>query len=239
MVQTKMFSWLPAIIYVLVVCCGCPFDLSAADAAAKQALLTQYELHARSPSDIYEHLPVLRQLTSECSSAVEIGVRSVVSTWAILQGLSESSSTDKFFLGIDISDPYQDKLQLARRLAEGNGINFQFWKRNDMLLDGQFPFVDLLFIDSLHTYCHLTYELEEFSGRVDKYIAMHDTSAPWGDCDDNEYRGDYSEYSPSIDRSKRGLWPAVVDFLERHPEWILFERRFNNHGFTILKRVSF
>jgi hypothetical protein len=95
---------------------------------------------------------------------------------------------------------------------------------------------ELLFIDSLHTYAHLTYELEKFSPKATKYIAMHDTSAPWGDTDDDEYHGDYSEYPPEIDRTKRGLWPAVLDFLNKHPEWTLKERRENSHGLTILQR---
>lgn len=67
---------------------------------------------------------------------------------------------------------------------------------------------------------------------------MHDTSAPWGDRDDTEYHGDYSEYPASFDRNKRGLWPAVEDFLANHKEWKLLERRFNNHGLTILERVA-
>jgi cephalosporin hydroxylase len=102
----------------------------------------------------------------------------------------------------------------------------------------EIPSTDLLFIDSLHTYCHLTYELEKFSPHVRKYIAMHDTSEPWGTVDDTEYGGDYSEYPAAFDREKRGLWAAVEDFLSRHPEWRLLERRLNNHGFTVLERVS-
>ena len=31
----------------------------------------------------------------------------------------------------------------------------------------------------MHTYCHLSYELDTFSPKVRKYIAMHDTSEPW------------------------------------------------------------
>ena len=103
-------------------------------------------------------------------------------------------------------------------------------------MDIDIPPAEMLFIDSLHTYCHLTYELEKFSPKISKVIAMHDTSEPWGDADDSDYRGDYSEYPLYIDRSKKGLWSAVEDFLERHPEWILQERLFNNHGFTILRR---
>jgi len=98
--------------------------------------------------------------------------------------------------------------------------------------------VDMIFIDSLHTYCHLTYELETFSPKVAKFIAMHDTSEPWGDAEDDTYHGDYSEYPAWIDRTKKGLWPAVEDFLARHPEWKLKSRVFNRHGFTVLERLG-
>jgi hypothetical protein len=159
----------------------------------------------------------------------------MVSTWGLLQGLSENPSVTRSYLGIDVRSPPMRSLYYAKELAKGCGINFDFWEADDMTVDIE-P-TDLLFIDSLHTYCHLTYELEKFSPKVSKYIAMHDTSAPWGDREDENYRGDYSEYPSEYDRTKRGLWPAVEDFLKRHPEWILQERHFNCHGFTILKRV--
>lgn len=209
------------------------------DAAAAEyqgpSLLQLYEEHSNRPSDINEHIPVLRQLANECASVTEIGVRSIVSTWGILQGLSENSFPQKKYLGIDLQYPPSDQLQLANKLAEENGIDFSFWAVNDMQIEIE-P-VDMLFIDSLHTYCHLTYELEAFSSKVQKYLCFHDTSDPWGNRDDDAYYGNYSEYPSWYDRSKRGLWPAVSDFLERHPEWSLFERRTNNHGFTILEKI--
>ena len=199
------------------------------------ALYNAYSHHCKSVSDINEHVPVLYQYAKECSSVTEIGVRSVVSTWGILLGLSESSSSEKKYLGIDLHSPPEDKFQLAKKLSQENEVEFDFLTAND--LDIELEPVDMLFIDSLHTYCHLTYELETFSPNVQKYICMHDTSAPWGNCDDSSYSGNYSEYPAHYDRSKRGLWPAVSDFLERHPEWRLLERRTNNHGFTILERI--
>ncbi|HSX26760.1 MAG TPA: hypothetical protein VLE89_07115 [Chlamydiales bacterium] len=197
------------------------------------SLQTQYHLHWRSPSDINEHLPHLRRLAKECPSVTELGVRSMNSTWGLLLGLSENPSFPRTYLGVDLSLPPPDKFTLARDLAEKNGISFTFWEANDLKID--LPQTDLLFIDTYHTYCHLTYELEAFSPRVRKYIAMHDTSEPWGG-EDEGYSGDYSEYPATIDKNKRGLWQAVVDFLSTHPEWKLAERHHNNHGFTILKR---
>lgn len=204
--------------------------------AARSELRRQYEHVCRNSSDIYEHIPVLRQLARQCSSVTEIGLRSLVSSWGIWLGLSESFQPHRSYLGIDLISPPEDRLFFAQRLVESAGISFQFWEANDMTIDIE-P-TDMLFIDSLHTYCHLSYELEKFAPKVRKYIAMHDTSEPWGDTDDSEYKGNYLEYPPEIDRTKRGLWPAVEDFLQRHPQWKLMERRLNNHGFTILKRSN-
>ena len=172
----------------------------------------------------------------KCSSVVEIGLRSIVSTWGILQGLADNTAQHKTYLGIDLPVPPEENLEEARRIALGSGIDFQFLQANDMTID--LAPADMLFIDSLHTYCHLTYELEKFSPVIKEYIAMHDTSDPWGTLDDTEYKGNYSEYPAEYDRNKRGLWAAVEDFLARHPEWVLHERKFNCYGFTVLRRVK-
>lgn len=201
---------------------------------SKNALYAMYDYHCKLPSVINEHIPTLKILSQECTSVVEIGIGHLYSTFGILYGLSENSNTQRSYLGIDLNIPPSDKFTCAKNLAEANGINFQFLQANDMEI--QIENTDLLFIDSLHTYCHLTYELEKFSPYAMKYIAMHDTSYPWGNIDDNAYNGNYSEYPSHIDRNKKGLWPAVEDFLKNHPEWSLHARYFNNNGFTILKR---
>jgi hypothetical protein len=40
-----------------------------------------------------------------------------------------------------------------------------------------------------------------------------------------------------IEEITRGLWPAVQEFLEDHPEWKLEKRYENNNGLTILARA--
>lgn len=139
-------------------------------------LRKQYELHCTEPSDINEHLPRLRELASECSSVVELGIRGAVSTWGLLQGLAESSQTPRSYIGVDLEYPLLNTLFLANNLADDHQISFQVWAANDF--DIEIEPTDMLFIDTWHTYRHLTYELEKFSTRVAKYIAMHDTSAP-------------------------------------------------------------
>ena len=201
----------------------------------KLGLNHQYVLASSTPSNINEHLNELRSLAKECSSVVEIGLEAMVSSWGILMGLSENQSITRSYLGIDLQSPPIHTLSLASQLAEANSISFNFLQANDMDID--IPPTEMLFIDSMHTYCHLTYELEKFSPQVRKYIAMHDTSAPWGNMDE-PYEGDYSEYPLGYSRTKHGLWPAVEDFLQQHPEWKLLKRYYNNHGFTILKRID-
>ncbi len=202
---------------------------------AQLELKNKYELSCTQPSDINEHVETLRSLAKECSSVVEIGLRTMVSSWGILFGLSENTSAKRSYLGIDIEEPPFAILYLAKQLAEKNGISFSFLLANDMSIEIE-P-TEMLFIDSMHTYCHLLDELIRFSPKVSKYIALHDTTA-WGDIDDIGYEGDYSEYPPRYDRTKKGLWPAVEDFLQSHPEWTLQQRSVNNNGFTILKRIS-
>lgn len=222
---------------VLLPCIGFFLSLIHFSFAATKELKYQYDWHCSHSSDIVEHIPVLRRLAEQCTSVTEIGLRDMNSTWGILVGLSENSKQQRKYVGIDMECPPTKIFNLAKRLAKENGIEFHFIQENDMDIDIE-P-TDLLFIDSLHTYCHLTYELEKFCSKANKYIAMHDTDEPWGFMDDfQQYFGDRSEYPPEIDRNKQGLWQAVVDFLNRHPEWDLHERRLNNHGLTILKRVG-
>ena len=211
-------------------------DLPEKNQYKKTELEILYEYHVKTPSDINEHISSLRDIARECSSVTEVGARSLIPTWGILQGLCESSQKPCRYIGIDIQNPDFERLHMAKYRAIDNGIDFAFWHANDMEIEIE-P-TDMLFLDFLHTYCHLTYQLETFSPKVKKYICIHDTSAPWGHQDDSAYRGNYSEYPSFIDRSKRGLWPAIEDFLTKHPEWKIKERRENNHGFTILERKN-
>ena len=39
-----------------------------------------------------------------------------------------------------------------------------------------------------------------------------------------------------VEEIVKGLWPAVEEFLQEHPEWTIERRYTNNNGLTILKR---
>ena len=200
-----------------------------------QDLDVLYKHFCVTPGNINEHLPTHYRFTQECNSVVEIGVETMISTWAFLYGLKPGGK----YIGIDLKYPPVEKFILAKLCAEKKGLDFNFFAKSDMLVSPEeIGNVDLIFIDSLHTYCHLTYELEKFSHLAQKYLSFHDSSFPWEYIDDDQYRGDYSEYPEWYDRTKRGVWPAIEDFLLRHHEWELIERHTNNNGFTVLKRVT-
>ncbi len=185
------------------------------------------------------HSSALRKLAAQCSSVIEIGTYEMASAFSILVGLSECRAASRSFLGIDCAIRSVKKLNQAKEWAEKENITFRFLQINDLDLP-QLEQTEFLHIDSSHTYRHLSYELETFSPNVSRYILMHDTSPPWGNRDENENisQSDLERYPAWIDREKRGLWPAVQDFLARHSEWEIQERCEIAAGYTILERAG-
>ncbi len=197
-----------------------------------------YRNYERKPGDIHQHLKHLRRLAKDSDSVLELGVRNMVSTFALLAGLSENEKPVKVYVGVDLSYPPQNLMRRAYTACKDKAIDLKFVDCDDALFDPMD--VDLLFIDSLHTYAQLSFELEKFSPKVRKYIAMHDTDAPWGFEDEpNSYGSENSSNLKWADPTKKGLLIAVKDFLYRHPEWQLQEHYKNCHGFTVLTRKSY
>ena len=101
---------------------------------------------------------------------------------------------------------------------------------------------DLLFIDTWHVYAQLKRELAHWHSSVKKYILIHDTTVDeWygesvrGNADSQRQS---RETGFPVEEIRKGLWPAIVEFLRVHPEWKLTERLMNNNGLTVLSRVS-
>ena len=168
-----------------------------------------------TPSDINEHLPTLKKYAEECSHITEMGVRWVVSTYGLLMG------KPKKMISYNINSISWDYL---KDITNEVGIDFTFkvGDTRDIIIEE----TDLLFIDTWHVYDQLKIELELHSNKVMKYIILHDTTS-------FEYIGETITGSEQY----RGLWPAIEEFLETNPKWVLHERYTNNNGLTILKRV--
>jgi hypothetical protein len=171
-------------------------------------------------SDINEHLPTLRKYASECETITEMGVRAIVSTYALMVG------KPKTLISIDIKHPdietnQPNTLQKAIDISKENNINFEFILGDTLNIE--IEETDFLFIDTWHKYHQLKKELELHGNKAKKYIGFHDTTL-------FETRDE--------DGGNIGLWKAISEFLEENPHWVIHERFHNNNGLTILKRNS-
>lgn len=189
----------------------------------------KYEEKFNTKSDINEHLPVLKQYGDECNTIVEMGVRSIVSTWAFL------SSNPRTLISLDIENPsnFGGNIDEVYSLANNAGINFKFVESSSLTYD--MPLTDLLFIDTWHDYLQLKKELYRHHKNTKKYIILHDTNT-FGYVDESEYE-QYNQQRNETNLPK-GLCPAIDEFLSENREWVLWERRPNNNGLTVLKRIK-
>lgn len=199
-----------------------------------------YEKLCNTPSDINEHLPTLYNYAKECESVIELGVRGVVSSWALINGLSENGKTTKKILLNDI-----ESCDIGTLLNESKdtGVDISHEWKNDLELDIK-ENVDLTFIDTWHVYAQLKRELDKFSKVTNKYIIMHDTTVDEWDGETLRCIGGRTgaenqskQTGFPVEEIMKGLWPAIEDFLETNKEWKLKKRFTNNNGLTILERI--
>jgi hypothetical protein len=188
-------------------------------------------------SDIFEHMPTLYELAKQCTHITECGVRAAVSSYAFGYGLVDKPGAKLVMIDLEDSSGIQTFLHRAKK----QGLNTVFYQQND--LECAQEQTDLLFIDTWHIYGQLKRELARWHPFVRKWIVMHDTTV---DAEVGEsVRGNTSpeeieELSIKTgippEEIKKGLWPAVEEFLVAHPEWSLEKRYMNNNGLTILRR---
>lgn len=199
-------------------------------------LSNSYTRAASIPSDINEHLPTLLSYAQQCNHITECGVRGVTSSWAFALGLAGKSPARLIQVDLDTND---NVIQFGK-IARENGIDVVFYQQDD--LKCPMEETELLFIDTWHVYGHLKRELERWNTNVSKYIIMHDTTVDeWlGEtirCNLNAIEQSKASGFP-VDEIKKGLWPAIDEFLASHLEWILEKRYANNNGLTVLKRIT-
>lgn len=186
------------------------------------------------PSDINEHIETLYAYATQCDSIVECGVREIVSSYAFASGLL--GNPNHSFTMIDLYE--SSKMKPFLEMCKAEGIRASFIEGSDTTCT---PLqTDLLFIDTWHIYGHLKRELAHWHSSVQKYIILHDTTVDaihgesiraMADIRKQSIESGYPE-----EEIRKGLWPAVVEFLEVHPEWRLEKRYTHNNGLTILAR---
>jgi hypothetical protein len=198
-------------------------------------LEAKYKERCNVFSDIYEHLPTLRKYTSECRHITETGVRSVTSSYAFATGLL--GKPENKLIQIDLDD--HPNIHQFLQESKNEGINAIFYKQSD--LECPLENTELLFIDTWHVYAQLKREFARWHSYVSKYMILHDTTVDAINGETIRMRMNALEQSKQsgfpLDEIRKGLWPAIEEFLSAHPEWVLEKRFTNNNGLTILRRV--
>ena len=197
-----------------------------------------YALCSKS-SDINEHLPTLYKYSNDCESVLELGVRGIVSSWAISYGLLNNNKEEKYHFINDLNECDINEIY-SKSLETDIKIEHKWINDLELVFDRNF---DMVFIDTWHVYGQLKRELEKFSKVTNKYIIMHDTTV-------DEYAGEtircgWNAHEQSkntgipVEEITKGLWPAVEEFLILYKnEWKLKERFSNNNGLTILEKIN-
>ena len=202
-----------------------------------EQLKIKYNYFCNYPCDINEHLPTLYNYARECESVIELGVRRVISSYALAYGLMNNNKETKNILLNDIEEcDVSELLSITKELP----ININYKWMNDLELDIT-DNVDLTFIDTWHVYGQLKRELNKFSKITNKYIIMHDTTVDeiYGETIRRNLNAEQQSIESGIpvEEINKGLWPAIEEFLETNKNWKIKERFHNNNGLTILEKV--
>jgi hypothetical protein len=159
-----------------------------------------------------------------------------VSSYAFGNALKTKASNKLILIDIEKSDeidPFFDE-------CEYSGINVTFHEGSDLTCPME-P-TELLFIDTWHVYGQLKRELKRWHPNVSKYIILHDTTVD-GEIGESVRMGydiekEIVQSGFTEEEIRKGLWPAVEEFLVDHPEWRLKEKFTNNNGLTVLERLA-
>lgn len=185
-----------------------------------------------------EHFFTFYNFGKTCGRIVEMGVDYGVSTWAWV------ACEPKYFRGVDIrmQPPPQGQHAELQEEALKMGIDYQFVlgdtghgilkeierKFNKVSYPSDqtsLPYynidkkVDLLYIDTYHSYTHLKAELAIHGSKVNKYLIFHDT----------HYFGEKHDYDGDL-----GLNPAIREFVANNPEWYYIHQVSYGNGCTVL-----
>jgi hypothetical protein len=175
-------------------------------------LEAKYRHLCNTPSDINDALPVLRKYASMVKHVTEFGIRTAVSTTALL-----AAQPDRLIsYDVALNRQFLDDLMRVK-----GRTNFTYHQGDTRLIDIE-P-TDMLFIDTTHTYEQLTIELARHANKVSTYIAMHDVVG-YGYVDEG-----------NTNSVKKGLRPAIEEFLSRE-RWENVYELTAGWGLMVLKR---
>lgn len=191
----------------------------------KDSIADQFNWIKSNPKDqcgktsihwIAHYMDILCEYSSKGTKTVELGVNQVNSTFAFLNSTCEEVHS----VDVDFHhNPIKDHPTLTRNIWLDHAIELanleskQFFVYETSSLDIFISDVDLLFVDTLHTYQHCLAELLRFN-YVNNYIILHDT-----------------KLFPRLNN-------AINDFIRIHTNWKIDKIYTSNPGLTILKKMK-
>jgi hypothetical protein len=193
-------------------------------------------------SDINEHLNTIVNYVKETESVLALCWQGTQTYWTLVHGLLNNKSENKktLFYNNTIDFDMEEFTNVTRHLKT---LSVTFSKADffQYELPDSTPSVDTLFIDSWHVYGCMKRELAKYAPKTNKYIIMHDTTVDEWDGETIRCNMNTDEQSNKtglpIYEINRGIWPAIQEFLNDNPQWILKERFTNCNGLTVLERI--
>jgi hypothetical protein len=154
-----------------------------------------YQAGLAEPTDIVEHMPLLREYAGRCRHVTEFGVRRGMSTRALAMGLPA------VLRSYDIRACPEGENVIAA--AVGAGIDALMLKEDTKACD--YEPTDLLFIDTIHTEAQVAAELARADEKVARWLIFHDT----------ETNGEKGEDGGA------GILAPIRKFLATYPHWLI------------------
>lgn len=167
----------------------------------------------QTPSDIFEHLQTLHDLASECDHVTEFGVRTALSTTAMLAWLKPKAK----MISYDLEGTQEVDDLFKQCMKEEKDRCFRIADTREVEIEE----TDFLFIDTWHVADCLIKELERSAPKVRKYIAFHDTET-FGEKWETE--------------GHKGLKYAMDQYMNWHAWREVHKVFINNNWLTIRKR---
>lgn len=197
----------------------------------------KYNYYSQNNHPSMQHFSTFYHFGTKCKRIVEMGVWQAVSSWAwvacdpsylrlvdvqkVPGGQHDEIEEEAKKMGMDfkfeIGDTGHGAIFKNQKIAER-----ELSKRGNVsevpnyIMDDN---IDLLYIDSYHSYTQVKAELELHAHKVNKYLVFHDTET-FGETHD--YDGDL------------GLNPAIREYIAEHPEWYYIHKVSYGDGCTVL-----
>lgn len=190
----------------------------------RQEIERIYQGHVAAKTAISAHLPRLRKMAEGLDLVVEFGVKRGGSSSAFMLAAKEVISYD--------TAPTPEACSLAT-------ISNNWQYKIEDSRTAHIPEVDLLFIDSLHTYEQAKAELNAHGNASTKYLVFHDTTTFWevgADGETGNKKWNYQRGKGSVPLNCLGIGQAVLEFMASNQQWRVHASYPESHGLLVLQK---